>query len=473
MNTRLTQLTFFIFLCICLNQNVYAQLKAEKGITYYSHVKPIIDNHCLTCHSEVNPAEDIPLTTYVDVRFLAEKSNLIHRVNDANDPMPPSGLISKQERDIIDAWAANDFKMGRKDYTKNEQAEYTFIPPQINPVEVDLEIFDFFEQIHGHWIGEIEILGQQLPWFAYDFRPISASHVHAIYEGGTMGNIFTSFFVADYKGTKTIMVRNGGILNGIYRTSYFVLEEYDNRRDKQSYRFVDAYGGKKIMWIDIVFSNNTLEFNSYTSRFGSRGKPTVHQRFKASKRQTEISNQVAKELKYPSIQVEFDFSEGMPQPNWGSEYPVVTSASYMNQRPNKTLLELGKLANDPITIDDMPHLASLSISIQQKEKIKNHDLIIYLSKKPLTNQDGSIKLEYGYVSEAAFNSVVAFPNLKAKTSEFTFHYLHPGEYYVTVVADKNKDGFISRGDKTSASKLIIVPSQQHSTVQPIDILFQN
>ena len=34
--------------------------------TYYEHVKPILELHCVACHSEGQIAGDIPLTTFED-----------------------------------------------------------------------------------------------------------------------------------------------------------------------------------------------------------------------------------------------------------------------------------------------------------------------------------------------------------------------------------------------------------------------
>jgi len=67
------------------------------------------------------------------------------------------------------------------------------------------------------------------------------------------------------------MARNGGILNGIYRTSYFVLDLVEKRKNKQGraetyYRLVDAYGGKDIMYMELTFSGKSIAFNAYTSR---------------------------------------------------------------------------------------------------------------------------------------------------------------------------------------------------------------
>ena len=116
-------------------------------------------------------------------------------------------------------------------------------------------------------------MGQSYDWFSFDYRAIAPSHIHGIYEGGTMGNLFTSFFVTEYKGKRTIMARNGGVLNDIYRTSYFVLDSVKYSGGDSYYRLVDAYGGDQIMYMELTFSGDDLSFNSYTSQFGMKSKP--------------------------------------------------------------------------------------------------------------------------------------------------------------------------------------------------------
>ena len=61
------------------------------------------------------------------------------------------------------------------------------------------------------------------------------------------------------------------------------------------YRLVDAYGGEDIMWMELTFNGDELEFNSYTSRFGSDGYPKPHMKFKAKRAHPEIAEDTANE----------------------------------------------------------------------------------------------------------------------------------------------------------------------------------
>ncbi len=78
--------------------------------TYTSKVAPIIANYCLTCHSDVAPSADLSLTTYESVKAATMTGNLAVRINDANSPMPPSGLMPEDSRNTIQAWISGGYK---------------------------------------------------------------------------------------------------------------------------------------------------------------------------------------------------------------------------------------------------------------------------------------------------------------------------------------------------------------------------
>ena len=69
----------------------------------------------------------------------------------------------------------------------------------------------------------------------------------------------------------------------------------------------------------------------------------------------------------------------------------------------------------------------------------------------LTDGQGKMLSEHGYIREDLFDGVLSFPLISPEQTEFTFTYLHPGQYFVTIIADTNKDGYISKGDIMSKS----------------------
>jgi hypothetical protein len=359
--------------------------------------------------------------------------------------MPTSGLISVPEREAIANWVRNNFKKGEKKSV--ETTKYTFKNPDLKAIDINAEGFEFMEKIQGHWVGKTFLLGDNIPWFAFDFRAINTSEVHSIFEGGSMGNLFNTFFVAEYKGVKTIMLRNGGILGGIYRTSYFVLTKVSGNE----YTFVDAFGGKEIMYVTVKFDGDLLNFKAYTSKLGQT-KVSRHLDFKGKRSPSTDYLKAAKKFNFPSKTSIKSFQKGMPKPDWGNKYPTVTSASYLMQDDNSMSYEqMGQMAQDPIKITDLDNIAKLKMKFTRNDLSKGKDISVYFSSQPLTNNSGVIKSEYGYISEEAFNSVILFPSIDKKQDEFTFMYLHTGKCYITCVIDNNQDMTPSKGDFYSKS----------------------
>ena len=72
-------------------------------VKYNPEVKTIMTNNCITCHGGPAAAAGLDLTTYANVSASA-LGNLLTRVNDAQNPMPPSGLMPPIERQRLQKW---------------------------------------------------------------------------------------------------------------------------------------------------------------------------------------------------------------------------------------------------------------------------------------------------------------------------------------------------------------------------------
>ncbi len=327
----------------------------------------------------------------------------------------------------------------------------------INPVDINEKGFDLLEKMQGHWIGMNRVINIDYPWFSFDYRAISPSHIHGIYEGGTQGNLLTSFFVSEFKGKRTIMARNGGDLNGIYRASYFVLDSVNQSTNGDYYRLVDAVGGIGTMSMELRFKNDSLYFNAYTSKLGAAIPPSRHMTFKAKKFNLDLSNTAATTVNFPQNIIEKDFSNGFVQENlW-----VNTGDT---QPRSATFLEFDK---DPFTILEHPYLGYLNVKVIRNPAITNKVLFVYLSKESLTDANGFLQ------ADALQNSLLKFPEIIKTQNEFLFTYLHPGTYYVTIIADVNENGFIDTGDITHVSQTVTITPEQQQEITIDNITIQN
>ena len=74
-------------------------------ITYTASIRGIMTANCTGCHGDP-PTQGAPmsLTTYNDVRGAVETRNLLARINSTTNPMPPTGLMPSNTRQIIEDW---------------------------------------------------------------------------------------------------------------------------------------------------------------------------------------------------------------------------------------------------------------------------------------------------------------------------------------------------------------------------------
>lgn len=73
-------------------------------VTYTSHVKAIIDNNCINCHSSVGGQTPF-LINYSQVQSQANSGRILTRViNGSPSFMPLSGSLSQPELDTLQMW---------------------------------------------------------------------------------------------------------------------------------------------------------------------------------------------------------------------------------------------------------------------------------------------------------------------------------------------------------------------------------
>lgn len=334
------------------------------------------------------------------------------------------------------------------------------------PFDINVDGFELLEKMQGHWVGENTVIADEYPWFAFDYRAISPSQIHGIFEGGTMGNLLTSFFVTDYKNTRTIMARNGGLLNGIYRTSYFVLDSVNHSSNGDFYRLIDANNGRAIMWMELRFKADSLYFNAYTSKLGEF-LPTLHMSFKAKQNDMSMAQTAASSVGFPVNTPAWDFSAGFNE-SFFYDNPAtdLQTASFLAQDPTSDVYTLATASGDPFTISDHPYLGTLQLTATRNAAINGKELFVHLSKDPLTDNNG-------YLDINAFNSVLLFPQISGTQDDLFITYLHPGNYYVTIIADVNEDGYVSQGDITHITQPITITPEQNATLTIDNITVQN
>lgn len=82
----------------------------QPEVRYDPDIRQIFENYCITCHAGTAASAGLRLDNYDDARAIGATGKLVSRINDADNPMPPSGLLSEAERQLIEQWVAGGMK---------------------------------------------------------------------------------------------------------------------------------------------------------------------------------------------------------------------------------------------------------------------------------------------------------------------------------------------------------------------------
>jgi len=309
----------------------------------------------------------------------------------------------------------------------------------------EIKGFNLLTELTGHWVGENQTAFGNYDWFAFDFRPISASHLHSIYEGGTNSNIITSIFIADFEGKQQIMARNGGWLGNQYRATYFVLDIAEETTTSKYYRLVDAVGRDKRAYMEFRFENNQMYFDAYKDNSGFLDEPVAHMGFVGSNYNPEYA-QAATEL--------FKFPQAISE--------VGLENKFVNLIDPDSALFLEE-NEDPFPKSDHGHLSDLTININKDASIADMEMLLYISTEPIINEAGQV--DFTNLDKKVVRTV----DVQANEQFYTTTYLHPDTYYITAFTDIDENLYPSNGDVCNASKIIEVLPESNLSME-IDVI---
>lgn len=83
--------------------------EVTKTVKYSEDIEPIMTNYCITCHGGAAPSAGIDLGTYQNVKYQTEQGVLNQRMNNVANPMPPSGILSANDRALMEKWITDGY----------------------------------------------------------------------------------------------------------------------------------------------------------------------------------------------------------------------------------------------------------------------------------------------------------------------------------------------------------------------------
>jgi len=315
------------------------------------------------------------------------------------------------------------------------------------PTPTNIEGYQLLTDLTGHWVGTNETAFGNYDWFAFDFRPISASHIHSIYEGATNQNTITSIFVADFEGKQQIMARNGGWLGNQYRATYFVLDKATDTGTSRHYRLVDAVGRENRAYMEFRFENDTMYFDAYKDNSGSLDAPIHHMGFTGVNANPSFAQAA---IEY------FDF----PQPI--SEVDLNNQFTNLIDPDSALFLEEN---NDPFPKSQHGYISDLTIHFDRHSSIADDRLLLYISTEPIVDANGQVNFDH--LNDKLIRTI----DIQTNEAFYTTTYLHPDQYFITAFTDKDANFYPSQGDVSSLSTAIeVAPEQQLEMDISVDMI---
>ena len=311
--------------------------------------------------------------------------------------------------------------------------------------DTDMLGFELLNDLKGHWIGTNDTAFGSFDWFAFDFRPISSSHLHSIYEGASLQNIITSIFVADFEGEQKIMARNGGWLGPQYRATYFVLDQAEITSTSKRYRLVDAVGGEDRSFMECRFENDSLYFDAYKDSGGLLDKPVHHMGFRGANVNPGFADEATQLFNFPQRIAEVDLNNAFEN--------LVDDDSALFLEENL----------DPFPKSQHGHVSDLRINFTRDDLVLEESLLLYISTEPIINDNGQVQFDN------LDTKVIRTIRVEAEEAFYLTTYLHPDTYYITAFFDQDNNLFPSPGDVANISQTIeVTPENVLETEIQID-----
>lgn len=110
---------FAILLCLALSTSCYYDNKEDlyqnfpqddcdtTGVSFSSEIEAIIVGNCAVsgCHVGASPQSGLDLSTYPDIKAIADNGSLVGRITRSSGPlMPPTGALPNCEIEKIKLW---------------------------------------------------------------------------------------------------------------------------------------------------------------------------------------------------------------------------------------------------------------------------------------------------------------------------------------------------------------------------------
>ncbi len=301
--------------------------------------------------------------------------------------------------------------------------------PGVGTIDANTNVMGYgiLNRLPGIWNGPVTsstALGSYPEWIV-DFRPISAAQVSSKNELDSVNNILMGFFIVKHNNSYKMAFRNGGGFAGLQRIAYAVIDSVSETPNNYFYRFADFKAGKNRVYVDVKFKDDSLIMHTYTNVYNSQPTAISHMLWKSKLQDTTSTQNAKTHFSFPQKQMVKDFS---------TTFDGLSEAIYYGA------------SGDPYNETSQPYLGKTIVNINFGSGYTpnpSKKVFLMITTQPLFSGFTYNPAQLKYRSRYVF--------LASDDNQFTFNYMHPGNYYLYSLYDANGDGTFSTGDWMSSN----------------------
>jgi hypothetical protein len=286
--------------------------------------------------------------------------------------------------------------------------------------------YGILKRLPGIWNGPVTSstpLGSYPEWIV-DFIPIGKSYISGKAELDRENDIFMSFFIAKYNNKLQMALRNGGGFSGLRRVSYMLIDSVSETATQSFYRFSDMKAGRQRVYTDVIFKADSMTIVTYTSKYNTVSPAVMHMRWHAVLVDTTSVAESLNEFQFPQKKMTMDFSETFT---------------------NLSETVIYNINDDPFPEYNINTVGSYTVNVSFAQNISFNPVrkvFLICTTQPLFNgfvfNVANMKFRSRYVTIAAGNT------------DFSFHQMHGGNYYLYALYDADDNKSYSSGDYISS-----------------------
>ncbi len=315
---------------------------------------------------------------------------------------------------------------------KNDKGETENTTPStgdIGPINSNSDVkgYGILNRLPAIWNGPVTsstALGSYPEWIV-DFRPVSAAQVSSKNELDSVNNILMGFFIVKHNNAYKMAFRNGGGFAGLQRIAYAVIDSASETPNNYFYRFADFKAGKNRVYVDVKFKDDSLIMHTYTNIYNTQPSAVTHMLWKAKLQDTTSAQNAKTHFAFPQKQMVKDFS---------TTFDGLSEAIYYGT------------SGDPYNETAQPYLGKTTVNVSFGAGYTPNPtkkVFLMITTQPLFSGFAFNPSQLKYRSRYVF--------LASDDTQFTFNYMHPGNYYLYSLYDSNGDGTFSTGDWMSSN----------------------